>query len=97
MRRTYRGGEAAPRGNYWNPWTGDWVTLGEEGGVLPDAQGKYVSAKPGLMLLVAPFLGLAYWLMLPGVFFAVLIQFVAVKMGRGARSAWRTVTGAAAR
>lgn len=97
MRRTYHGGETAPRGNYWNPWTGDWVTLGEEGGVLPHAQGKYVRARSGVMLLVAPFLGLAYWLMLPGVFFAVLIQFIGVRMGRGARVAWRAVTGAAAR
>jgi hypothetical protein len=52
---------------------------------------------PILMLLLAPILGLLYWLLLPGVFFAVVVQFVLVKMSHGAKVAWRAVAHAGAR
>ena len=96
MARIHRGGELVPRGSYWHPSTGEWVAFAEEGGILPVRPGKYVRMAPGLMLLLAPILGLLYWLLLPGVFFAVLIQFVLVKMSHGAKAAWRAVAHAGA-
>jgi hypothetical protein len=89
--KTHSGGQAVRRGSYWNPASGEWVTFGEEGGVLPLGPGRYVRMAPVLMLLLGPILGLLYWLLLPGVFFAVLVQFVAAKAGRGMRVVWRTI------
>lgn len=98
MLRTYVGGEAVPSGSYWNASTGDWVTLGEEGGVLPPgASGKYVKVAPGLMLLLGPILGLVYWLFLPIAVLGVLVQFIAGKVSRSVRVAWRAIIHVQAR
>ena len=97
MPRSYCGGEVVSRGTYWKTYSGDWVAVGEEGGVLPVARGKYVRASPGLKFLVGPILGCLYWIVLPGVFFGVVIQLMAAKMARSVKVAWRAVTGVEAR
>jgi hypothetical protein len=95
MFKTHSAGDAVGRGSYWNPVSGEWVRFEEEGGVLPEGPGKYVRMAPVLMLLFGPILGLLYWLLLPGVFFAVLVQLVVAKASRGVRVAWRTIVGQA--
>lgn len=84
MFRTYRGGERVPGGKYWNLYSGDYVVLGEEGGVLPVVEGDYVRVHPVLMLVVGPLLGLGYVIFLPIAVPVLVAQFAARRMQRAA-------------
>jgi len=69
----FSGGERVKKGHYWNFSTGERVRFEEEG-ILPGG-GKdiYLRASSVLVLLVvAPFLGLAYAFFLPTVGIAML-------------------------
>ena len=91
MFRTYRGGEGVPGGKYWNLYSGDYVVLGEEGGVLPVVEGGYVRVHPVLMLVLGPLMGLGYVMFLPIAVPVLVAQFAARRMQRTAVALARAV------
>ena len=64
MLRSYRSGERAPRGSYWNPYTGQFVDLEAEAG-LPEGRGAFFRVSPPLLLVLGPFLGLFFLVFVP--------------------------------
>ena len=82
MFKRYQPGEPVPRGKYWNLYSGDYVVFGEEGGVLPRAEGEYVRFNPLLMLTLGPLMGLGYVVFLPIAVPVLLFQFAARRMRR---------------
>ncbi|MDX1764718.1 MAG: hypothetical protein R3231_10390 [bacterium] len=79
MRLRYRAAETAPKGNYWRLETGERIVL-TTAGVLTGEEGAiYVKAHPAVILLAAPFLGLAYAAFLPFIGIALMAQVVGSK------------------
>lgn len=93
MFKRYHGGEEVARGKYWNLYSGDYIVIGEEGGVLPPAEGEYVRGHPLLVLFAGPLLGLAYMMFLPIAVPILMAQFVARKVRSGAAALGRVVPG----
>lgn len=91
MFKRYQSGERVPRGKYWNLYSGDYVVFGEEGGVLPRAEGEYVRAHPVLVLMAGPLMGLGYVIFLPIAVPVLVAQFAAHRMQRAAVALARAV------
>jgi hypothetical protein len=88
---TRRGGEEAKRGNYWNFSTGERVRLEEETILPGDSSAIYVKCHPVALLLVGPFMGLAYAIFLPLVGIGMLLWVLGEKIaGRMVQSLWKT-------
>ena len=64
MLRPYRTGEKAPRGFYWNPYTGQFLDLDAEAS-LPGGRGAFFKVSPPVVLLMGPFLGLFFLVFVP--------------------------------
>jgi len=77
-----KGGRSVPKGNYWNISNGDRVRFTEEGVLPGDARTTYVRSHPLFVLMVAPFLGLAYAAFLPFIGMAMLLTTIARKLGQ---------------
>ncbi len=77
----HKGGRSVPKGNYWNISNGERVRFTEEGVLPGDIRTTYVRSHPLLILMVAPFLGLAYAAFLPFIGMAMLVTTVARKIG----------------
>jgi len=91
----YTGGETVKSGFYWNPrhWA---VTLVEhQGGVLPGEHDERYLRLPVLaMLLVAPIMGALYVVFLPFIGFAMVLDYVARRVGRRAKAGAVSLLGA---
>ncbi len=64
MLRRYRGGQRAPKGSYWNPYTGQFLELDTEA-ILPDGKGAYFQVSLPVLLLLGPILGALFLLFVP--------------------------------
>ena len=83
----YTGGETTRHGFYWNARTWSINLVERQGGVLPgDAQDRYARIPVLAMLLIAPIMGAAYVIFLPFIGFAMVLDFVARRVARGARA-----------
>jgi hypothetical protein len=94
MRRVfprYRGGELAPAGSYWNPQSGEFAKLDEDGGRLPQVEGEFFRGHPAAIMVVGPLLGLLYLIFLPLSVPIILGQYVAQRTARGMALAFRAV------
>lgn len=70
----FSGGDRVKEGHYWNFSTGERMRLEEEGILPGDSKDIYLRARSGfLLLVVAPFLGLAYAFFLPAVTIATVV------------------------
>ncbi len=77
---TYRGGEMAGRGNYWDFSSGERITI-ENSGMLPgDNETSFVKAHPAVVLAAAPLLGLLYAIFLPFIGIAMLVRVIFAKL-----------------
>ncbi len=93
----HTGGQKAAKGTYWNLSSGQRVSItGEE--ILPgDEKTVYLKIPSAGLLLLAPFIGLAYAVFLPFIGIAMMLKLVGRKvfgglLGTTARSAsfgWR--------
>ena len=91
----YHGGQTAKSGFYWNTRTWAITMTERQGGVLPgDGQDRYTRIPVVAMLLVAPFMGAAYVLFLPFIGIAMVVDFVARRMGRGVKAGALAMTAA---
>lgn len=77
----HKGGRSVPKGNYWNISNGERVRFTEEGVLPGDNRSTYVRSHPLLILMVAPFLGLAYAAFLPFIGMAMLVTTIVRKVG----------------
>ena len=83
--RTYKGGEPAKGGFYFNLKNKDIVTL-EKDGLLPGQETERYSRIPMLLMLVGgPFLGLLYVIFLPFISFAMVLMVIFQKAWGGVR------------
>ena len=64
MLRPYRHGEMAPRGSYWNPYTGQFLELEAEAR-LPGGKGAFFKVNPPVLLALGPILGLFFLVFVP--------------------------------
>ena len=79
----YRGGNRVRSGFYWNLGKWEIVTIGKEGGTLPESEGhRYVKLPVLVLLLVAPWMGLVYVIFLPFIGFALLFGLAGKKLAR---------------
>jgi hypothetical protein len=93
LRLTRHGEERVRAGNYWDFSTGERLHLEQEAILPGDASKTYLKCHPALLLLVAPFLGLAYAIFLPLIGIGMLIWVVGEKIARGVlQSGWKTVS-----
>lgn len=77
----FSGGDRVKEGQYWNFSTGERMRFKEEGILPGDSKDIYIRARSGFLLLViAPFLGLAYAFFLPAVGIAMLAIFAVKKV-----------------
>jgi len=91
----YHGGQTAKSGFYCNTRTWAITMTERQGGVLPgDGQDRYTRIPVVAMLLVAPFMGAAYVLFLPFIGIAMVVDFVARRMGRGVKAGALAMTAA---
>ena len=91
----YHGGQTAKSGFYWNTRTWAITMTERQGGVLPgDGQDRYTRIPVVAMLLVAPFMGAAYVLFLPFIGIAMVVDFVARRLGRGVKTGALAMTAA---
>ena len=91
----YHGGQTAKNGFYWNTRTWAITMIERQGGVLPgDGQDRYTRIPVVAMLLVAPFMGAAYVLFLPFIGIAMVVDFVARRLGRGVKTGALAMTAA---
>lgn len=65
MFRRYQEGAFVKEGTYLSLRAGEFVSIGEEGGRLPDMGVSYVAVSPVIALLVGPLAGLAFVIFLP--------------------------------
>ena len=62
----HKGGQKVEKGVYWNVSNGKRVDIDEAEGLLPDNENStYIKLSSGLMLVLGPFLGLAFVIALP--------------------------------
>ena len=62
----HKGGQKVEKGVYWNVSNGKRVDIDEAGGLLPDNENStYMKLSSGLMLVLGPFLGLAFVIAMP--------------------------------
>ncbi len=62
----HKGGQKVEKGVYWNVSNGKRVDINETEGLLPDNENStYIKLSSGLMLVLGPFLGLAFVIALP--------------------------------
>ena len=91
----YHGGQTAKSGFYWNTRTWAITMIERQGGVLPgDGHDRYTRIPVVAMLLVAPFMGAAYVLFLPFIGIAMVVDFVARRVGRGVKAGALAMTAA---
>jgi len=91
----YHGGQTAKSGFYWNTRTWAITMIERQGGVLPgDGHDRYTRIPVVAMLLVAPFMGAAYVLFLPFIGIAMVVDFVARRLGRGVKTGALAMTAA---
>ena len=62
----HKGGQKVEKGVYWSVSNGKRVDIDEAGGLLPENENStYIKLSSGLMLVLGPFLGLAFVIALP--------------------------------
>ncbi len=61
---TYRAGQKAGKGTYWNVSSGQRIDVLTEA-VLPGGSGTFIRSSPGIILLAAPVIGMLYAVWLP--------------------------------
>jgi len=89
----HTGGETTRHGFYWNARTWAITVVERQGGELPgDARDRYARIPVLAMLVVAPFMGAAYVMFLPFIGFAMVLDFVARRVGRGAKASALTLS-----
>ena len=77
----YRGGNRVRSGFYWNLSKWEIVTIGKQGGTLPESEAhRYVKLPALVLLLVAPWMGLVYVMFLPFIGFALFFGFAGKKL-----------------
>ncbi|MDX1763923.1 MAG: hypothetical protein R3231_06350 [bacterium] len=93
----YRGGKEVEKGRYWAVTNGSWVNSGDTK-ILPGGERTiYLRIAPGLMFILAPVIGLLYFLFLPAaaIIFAVIAvgkkgwQVLANSLSKAAYFEWR--------
>lgn len=78
-----KGGEGARRGAYFKITTGEFVTIAQDGNALPGGrEASYLRMPAPLIMILGPFLGLAYVIFLPLIGILMVAGFVAAKMGQ---------------
>jgi hypothetical protein len=83
--KTYKGGETAKGGFYFNLTTKDIFTL-EKDGMLPGQEKEHYFRVPVLLMLVGgPILGLFYVMFLPFISFAMVLMVLFQKASAGVR------------
>ena len=88
---TRRGGERGKAGNYWDFTSGERVRLEEEAILPGDTSVIYVKCHPLALLIIGPFMGLAYAIFLPLIGIGVLLWVIGEKIAAGmVRSVWKT-------
>jgi hypothetical protein len=83
MKIRYRPGERVRRGTYLNGKTWELVSVTRNGDPLPASKGvTYYRAPLPLVLLVGPFVGLAFVIFLPFAVPALLLQMAGRRLAR---------------
>jgi hypothetical protein len=83
----YTGGQTVKHGFYWNARTWQITLIEHQGGTLPgDGGARYARVPVVAMLLLAPIMGAAYVMFLPFIGFAMVLDFLARRVARGARA-----------
>lgn len=80
---TYKGGETAKKGTYWNIRSGERVNVQQEQVLPGDAKTTYLKGHPIVILLSAPVLGMVYAVFLPFIGIAMAISLVGTKLMSG--------------
>ena len=86
MRRYHRN-EKVKAGLYWTPARWEIVTIGREGGVLPEG-GNYIRLPVAIMMLLGTLLGGLYVIFLPFIGFVMFFGFAGKKLWHLAVNAW---------
>ena len=85
--RRYHGNEKVKAGLYWTPARWEIVTIGREGGVLPEG-GNYIRLPVAIMMLLGTLLGGLYVIFLPFIGFVMFFGFAGKKLWHLAVNAW---------
>lgn len=89
----YKGGNEVGRGFYWNPKAWAIEMVNAERGVLPGTPDiAYARVPVVALLLLAPFMGLAYAIFLPFIGFALLGDYLVRKAAAAVREAVAATT-----
>ena len=80
MKLIYHSGEAVSRGAYWNVSNGELVHLDAVTEVLAGDSMTYLKIHPAALLLLGPFIGLAFVLFLPFIGFALVAHTFTSKL-----------------
>ncbi len=92
--RRYYGNEKVRAGLYWTPARWEIVTIGREGGVLPEG-GTYVRLPATIMMLLGTLLGGLYVIFLPFIGFVMFFGFAGKKLWHLLAKAWNAALPAA--
>lgn len=88
----YRGGQKAQAGTYWSVTSGEVVNLPKKGESLPGTlEERYIKAPVAAVMVLGPFIGLAYVIFLPLLTFVSVALFGGRKALAGAQSAAHSV------
>lgn len=76
----WKGEQEAGAGTYWDMSSGERITIEDQGTLPGDASTKYIKASSAMVLLLGPFVGLAFAIFLPFIGIALAISFVGKKV-----------------
>ena len=88
----YRGGTHVNSGHYWTPSNGEWVDGRSECRLPGGCDTVYLRLHPVAMFLLAPVVGLVFFLTLPA---ATVVLAAAAVLGRIGRAVAQTVSSLA--
>jgi len=85
--KRYNGNEKVKAGLYWAPARWEIVTIGREGGVLPEGE-TYVRLPAAIVMVLGTLLGGLYVIFLPFIGFVMFFGFAGKKLWHLVVKAW---------
>ena len=85
--KRYNGNEKVKAGLYWTPAKWEIITIGRDGGVLPEGE-KYVRLPALIVMLLGTLLGGLYVIFLPFIGFVMFFGFAGKKLWHLVAKAW---------
>lgn len=91
--RRYNGNEKVKAGLYWAPARWEIVTIGRDGGVLPEGD-NYIRLPATIVMLLGTLLGGLYVIFLPFIGFVMFFGFAGKKLWHLLARAWNPALAA---